>query len=299
MADSKEMLSGVFAPMCTPFVDDEVSYDGIKRNIELMNATGLRGYLFLGTNGEFKTLSEDEKKKMLGLVVKTSGNDKVVMAGTGYESTRETIRMTNIAADTGVALASILSPSFFVKRMDNETMINHVLEVADASPIPVVLYNNPPVAAGLTIGPEVIKAVCGHENVVGLKDSSKDTWRGNVAYDGEDFSVLAGSADFFFDLMEKGGSGGVLSLANVFPDVCADLYNLYINGEKEEAMKLNNKILSLNKMVSGSYGVAGVKYAMDLVGFAGGNPRRPLKALTDEQKKSLKADLSNSGFLKS
>jgi 4-hydroxy-2-oxoglutarate aldolase len=99
--------------------------------------------------------------------------------------------------------------------------------------------------------------------------------------------------------MEKGGSGGVLSLANVFPDVCADLYTLYRNGKKEEAMKLNNKILSLNKMVSGSYGVAGVKYAMDLVGFAGGNPRRPLKALTDEQKKSLKADLSNSGFLKS
>jgi len=299
MTDSKKMLGGVFAPMCTPFVDDEVSYDGLKRNIEIMNATGLRGYLFLGTNGEFKTLSEDEKKKMLGIVVKTSRKDKVVMAGTGYESTKETIRMTKIAADIGVALASILLPNFFVKRMDNETMISHILEVANASPIPVVLYNNPSVSAGLTIGPEVIQAVCGHENIFGLKDSSKDTWQKNVAYDSKNFSVLAGSADYFFDLMEKGGSGGVLSLANVFPDVCADLYNLYVNGKKEEAMKLNTKILSLNKMVSGSYGVAGVKYAMDLAGFSGGNPRRPIKALTETQKKSLKTDLINSGFLKS
>ena len=298
MSSAKEMLSGVFSPMCTPFIDDEVSYDGLEKNIKIMNGSGLKGYFVLGTNGEYKTLSEEEKIKILEVVLKNASSDKVIMAGTGCESTRETIRLTKKAAGMGVKMVSLLMPNFFAKKIDNEVMINHILEVAEASPVPVVLYNNPSVAAGITIGADVIKAVCTHPNVSGIKDSSKDTWPDNVVFDSPDFSVLAGSAGYFFDLMEKGGTGGVLSLANVFPDSCAELYTLYINGEKEKALKLKDDLVSLNKKVSGAYGVAGVKYAMDLAGFTGGNPRRPLKALTEDQKKSLESDLKESGFLK-
>ena len=298
MSSAKEMLSGVFSPMCTPFINDEISYDGVEKNILLMNKSGLKGYFVLGTNGEFKTLSEEEKIKVLEAVLKNASSDKVIMAGTGCESTRETVRLTKLAASMGVKMVSLLMPNFFAKKIDDEVMINHILEVADASPVPVVLYNNPSVAAGITIGAGVIKAVCTHGNVAGIKDSSKDTWPDNVAYDSADFSVLAGSAGYFFDLMEKGGTGGVLSLANVFPDACADLYKLYKAGEMDKALKLKDDLVSLNKKVSGKYGVAGVKYAMDMAGFTGGSPRRPLKALTDEQKTSLAADLKESGFIK-
>ena len=298
MSSAKEMLSGVFSPMCTPFINDEISYEGVKNNILLMNKSGLKGYFVLGTNGEFKTLSEEEKFKVLEIVLENSADDKVIMAGTGCESTRETIRLTKQAASMGVKMVSLLMPNFFAKKIDDEVMITHILEVAESSPVPVVLYNNPSVAAGITIGSGVIKAVCTHENVAGIKDSSKDTWPDNVVYDSADFSVLAGSAGYFFDLMEKGGTGGVLSLANVFPDACADLYKLYRAGDMDKAVRLKDDLVSLNKKVSGKYGVAGVKYAMDLAGFTGGSPRRPLKGLTDEQKKSLESDLNESGFIK-
>ena len=206
--------------------------------------------------------------------------------------------LTKKAADTGADMVSILMPSFFAKKITEAAMIRHIIEVADASPIPVVLYNNPSVAAGVTITPAVIGEVSGHENVAGIKDSSKETWPENVKYSSENFSVMAGSAGYFFDLLDKGGTGGVLSLANVFPDDCAKLYKLYLEGKRAEAEELNKKLMDLNKKVSGSFGVPGVKFAMDLAGFAGGLPRRPLFGLTEEQKKTLEADLRASGFLK-
>ncbi|MDC7227661.1 MAG: dihydrodipicolinate synthase family protein [Spirochaetales bacterium] len=296
MNKNKEMLSGVFAPMCTPFENDEVNISGFEQNIKTMNSSSLKGFFVLGTNGEFKTVSETERVKILETAVGAAASDKVVMAGTGVESTRETIRLTKQAAEIGVSSVSLLMPNFFAKKIDDEVMINHILEVADASPIPVVLYNNPSVAAGITISEAVVEAVSVHENVVGVKDSSKDTWSANTAYDSDGFSVMAGSASYFLDLLEKGGTGGVLSLANIIPDACGELYNLYIAGKKEEAYALNERLVSLNKLVSGKYGVAGVKYAMDYAGFAGGAPRRPLKALTGEQKKSVESDLAASGF---
>ena len=295
---ANNMLCGVFSPMCTPFKNDEVDYAGMEKNIELMNMSSLKGYFVLGTNGEFKTMSEEERFKLLDVVIKKASKDKIVMAGTGAESTRETIRLTKKAADLGASMVSLLMPSFFAKRITADVMIKHIIDVADVSPVPVVLYNNPQVAAGVTISSLVIKEVCRHNNVVGLKDSSKETWQENIAYRSENFSVLAGSAGYFFDLLEKGGTGGVLSLANVFPDDCGKLYNFYISGEKEKAEELNKKLVDLNKKVSGTFGVPGVKYAMDLVGFKGGLPRKPLFGLTKEEKEKLEADLKESGFLR-
>ena len=298
MDNPKKLLSGVFSPMCTPFKNDEIDYSGLAENIKLMNKSGLKGYFVLGTNGEFKTLTESEKIKVLETVLKYSAEDKVIMAGTGCESTYETILMTKKAADMGVKMVSLLMPNFFAKKIDADVMVNHITEVADASPVPVVLYNNPSVAAGITITADVINRVKDHPMVAGIKDSSKDTWPEIVKHDSHTFSVLAGSAGYFFDLLEAGGTGGVLSLANVFPDSCAKLYKLYTSGDMDKAVKLKDDLVSLNKKVSGSYGVAGVKYAMELAGFAGGAPRRPLKALTADQKAGVEKDLKESGFLK-
>jgi 4-hydroxy-2-oxoglutarate aldolase len=219
------------------------------------------------------------------------------MAGCAAESTKETIDLVRRAADLGADMASLLMPSFFAKKMTPDVMERYVVEVADKAPIPVVLYNNPSVAAGVTIRLEVIRRVAGHPRVVGIKDSSKETYPENLQATSADFSVLAGSAGYFLDLLKRGGSGGVLSLANVFPAECARLYRAFVDGRLEEAEQLSRQLVELNTKVSGSFGVAGVKAAMDLAGFSGGVPRRPHKGLTPEELQGLKKELAQSGFL--
>jgi 4-hydroxy-2-oxoglutarate aldolase len=297
MSDMKGLLSGVFAPVVTPFRNDEILFAGLRDNVEKMNRTGLRGYFVLGTNGEYKSLSVPERMKVLDTVVRHGSPEKVIMAGCAAESTRETLELVREAAYRGATMASLLMPSFFAKRIDSEVMVRFVTEVADASPVPVVLYNNPSVAAGVVITPEVLRAVAGHPNVVGIKDSSSSTWRENLKSASDGFQVLAGSASYFLELLRGGGSGGVLSLANVFPHACAALYRAFIQGRGEEAEKLNSQIVELNRNVSGTYGVAGVKGAMDLAGFVGGVPRRPLPGLTDAQRADLKRVLEEKGYL--
>jgi len=296
MTGKKRELSGVLTPMVTPFKGDRVLFHGLIANVEKMNETALAGYFVLGTNGEYKSLSVGERVECLRTVVKYRAKDKVVMAGTGFESTKETIDMTLRAADEGADMASLLMPHFFAKKMTPAVLAGYITEVADASPIPVLLYNNPSVASGVTIKADLINLVKDHPNVIGIKDSSHDTYLENIEAAKGRMCVLAGSANYFLDLLRAGGTGGVLSLANVFPDACAKLYTLFREGKTEEAEELNRALIGLNKEVSGSFGVAGVKAAMDLAGFSGGVPRKPLLPLTGEQLEILKASLGKSKF---
>ncbi|HBL35300.1 MAG TPA: dihydrodipicolinate synthase family protein [Firmicutes bacterium] len=294
----KEQLAGVFTPMVTPFKNDEILYEGIVNNVKKMNQTGLRGYFVLGTNGEFKSLSVEERLKVLKTVIDNAAPDKIIMAGTAAESTKETIDITKEAAKIGAKMVSLLVPSFFRKYMDDDALTDYVIKVADASPVPVLLYNNPSVAADILISAEVVKRVAEHPNVVGMKDSSKGNYQNYLeAAKGQEFHLLAGSAGFFLDLLEAGGIGGVLSLANVFPDDCAKLYEAFVAGDLEKAKQLNTRLVDLNKKVSGFGGVAAVKSAMDLAGYSGGDPRHPLRPLTAEKKATLASNIKELGFI--
>jgi 4-hydroxy-2-oxoglutarate aldolase len=298
MAVKKQELTGVLPPMVTPFKNDRVWFQGLIDNVEKMNLTALSGYFVLGTNGEYKSLPVEERFKVLATVVRHRAKDKVVMAGMGFESTKETVDMTLRAADAGADMVSLLMPHFFAKKMTPGLLAGYITDVADASPVPVLLYNNPSVASGVTIRAELIGLVADHPNVIGIKDSSHDTYRENLdAAKGKMF-VLAGSANYFLDLLRLGGTGGVLSLANVFPDACAELYSLFIAGQTAEAEALNGSLIALNKEVSGSFGVAGVKAAMDLCGFCGGAPRKPLLPLKAEEFAALKESLGKSSLYK-
>jgi 4-hydroxy-2-oxoglutarate aldolase len=296
MPTARDQLSGVFAPITTPFRDDRLDEEALAFNLQRMNRTGLAGYFALGTNGEFKSLSLEERWRVLKLVVGNRG-DKVVMAGCAAESTHETVELVARAAELGADMASLLMPSFFAKKMTVEVMERYVLRVADSSPLPVVLYNNPGVAAGVTIRAELLKRLAGHPRVIGIKDSSKETFKENLAAASQGFSVLAGSAGFFLELLRAGGTGGVLSLANVFPEECARLYQAHRQGQDAEADRLNAILVELNTRVSGSFGVAGVKAAMDLAGFRGGEPRHPHLGLKPAEIESIRAALKQSGLL--
>ncbi len=294
----RDSLSGVFAPMVTPFgTDDAVLLSGVAENVRRLNTTGLRGFFVLGTNGEYKALTAEERLQVLDVVVQHRASGKVVMAGCGAESTKETIDLARRSANHGADIASVLMPSFFAKKMTVEVMVRHALAVADSSPIPVVLYNNPSVAAGVTIRLEVLQKVAGHPNIVGIKDSSKETYADSLKASSPKFSVLAGSASYFTDLLRRGGTGGVLSLANVLPDACVALYRAVLADDEKEVERLDRLLIDLNAKVSGSYGVAGVKAAMTLCGFVGGVPRLPFLPLTAAEVSGFRGVLERSGLL--
>ena len=291
-------LSGVFAPMTTPFDDrGNVLLDKIAFNVRKLNESRLRGYLVLGTNGEFRSLSISESMEVLKTVVKTASPDKVIMAGTGAESTSVSIELCHQAAEAGAHYGSLITPYFFAKKMSDSVLIDHFTRVADQSPIPVLLYNNPGVT-GITMSTTVIKEVSSHPKILGMKDSSPGNLSAYILNAQPGFYLLAGSANFFFTGLLMGAVGGVLSLADAFPEPCCKLYDLGVSGTLEEGRELQFYLMKINQMVSGKYGVAGIKAAMDFAGFYGGPTRAPLASLTTEEKRKLHEELVSVGFLK-
>lgn len=294
----KEKLNGVFVPAITPFINDEIQYDKLEKNITKLNQYSITGYLVLGSNGENKSLTIDEKFEILKLFIKNKGS-KVVMAGTGCESTRETINLSIEAAKIGADFVSVLSPSYFAKQIKDEILIDYYSEIADSVNIPILIYNAPGFAGGVKISPRVVKILAEHPNIVGMKDSSTDGIMDflSATRNIENFNVIAGSANFFLTGLICGASGGILSLANAFPDICCNLYNAFIENKIEEALKLHFKVFKLNSIVSGSGGVSAVKAAVTLAGFFGGDPRKPLKPLSGLQVNEMKNYLIEEGII--
>jgi len=294
----RERLSGVFAPLTTPFDEQgNILLGKMASNIQKLNGSRLRGYLVLGTNGEFRSLSTSEQMEVLKAVVKTASPDKTIMAGTGAESTKVSIDLCHQAADIGAHYGSLITPFFFAKKMSDHALINHFVQVAEKSPIPVLLYNNPGVT-GITISTTVVKEVSSHPKIVGMKDSSPGNLSAYILSANRGFCLLAGSANFFFTALLMGAVGGVLSLANAFPEPCCKLYEIGVGGKLEEGRELQFYLMKVNQLVSGKFGVAGVKTAMDFGGFYGGPTRAPLAPLTADEKKKLREELMAVGFLK-
>jgi len=294
----KEKLSGVFVPAITPFINDEIQYDKLEYNLNKLNETDIKGYLALGSNGENKSLTYTEKLKILEIFIKNKGN-KIIMAGTGCESTRETISFSKEAAKIGADFVSILTPSYFAKQINDEILINYYTEIADSIDIPVLIYNAPGFAGGVKVSPKAISKLANHPNIVGMKDSSTDGIMGflSVTKDIDNFYIIAGSANFFLTGLMCGATGGILSLANAFPNICCDLYKFFIKGKIKEAIDLHFKIFKLNSKVSGSGGVSAVKAAATLAGFFGGEPRKPLKPLSYVQIEEMREYLKGEGII--
>ena len=289
-------VSGVFAPITTPFGDDEVAFDQFKENIKKYSQTPLNGYLVLGSNGESKSLTEDEKLKLLEIVLLEKSDHQLVMAGTGYESTRQTIAFSKKAQQLGADLVSLVTPSYFKKSLTDEALIGYYNQVAEALSIPVFAYNAPGFT-GLTLSAGVIDTISQHPNIGGMKDTSPAGLAGYLEVCGDDFDVLAGSMNTLFIGLSLGASGGVISLANAFPESCCALYEAFTGGDIAKARQVHSRLFRLNKAVSGASGVAGVKYAMQLGGYYGGNPRLPLLPIKDDDKQRIQNAAEEAGVL--
>ena len=296
--EKNKKLMGVFAPITTPFLENgDVDYKGLEKNMQFYAESGIKGYLALGSNGENKSLTNDEKLKVLEIIVKNKGADQTVMAGCIFESTRETIEMGKKFEKLGPEFLTLLPPSYFKKQMTDPVLYKYFTDVAEAVDVPCLLYNAPQFCGGTTLSVSLIKQLAEHPKIEGIKDSSTGNIESILFAVRDCFNVMAGSANFFMTALLLGGVGGVISLANAFPAMTVELYKLIQEKKYEEAIACNDKVLQLNKAVSGKGGVAAVKYAMDLAGLVGGNPRLPLIPIGDDIRASIRAKLDEGGLI--
>ncbi len=290
-------LSGVFAPICTPFAaNEDVDHGALQFNLARYADTGILGYLALGSNGENRSLAEDEKRRVLDDVVRHKGPGQVVLAGAAYDGQREAEAFLAAAADLGADFGLVLPPGYFRTQMTDEVLYRYFSSLADRARIPLLLYNAPGFS-GVTLSPELVGRLASHANIVGLKDSAASGIDAFLRFQGPFFHVLAGSANFLFRAMMGGSPGGTVSLANSFPELALDLLRCGQARDEINGVPLQVRVSRINAAISGAYGVAGVKAAMTLAGLRGGVPRRPLLPLEPAQVQALRALLVGEGLL--
>ncbi|MDP9148285.1 MAG: dihydrodipicolinate synthase family protein [Acidobacteriota bacterium] len=282
-------LNGIFPALTTPCESDgSVSVSGVKKNICLYNKTAIAGYVALGSTGEAVMLSRQEADAVLSAVKDSASPEKILIAGTGAESTAETIARTRHAAALGYQVALVKTPYYYKPFYRPEVYIHHYRAVADASPIPVLLYSVPQFT-GITLETAEILALSEHQNILGIKDSSGSIQRivEVVAGAPAQFQVLTGGAPVVYPALAVGARGAILALADAFPEKCAELHQLFSQGKHREAKELQLLLAHASKRVVSENGLAGLKYAMELRGYHGGDPRLPMLPLRDENKKQI------------
>jgi len=293
-----KILKGVYAALTTPFVNGEVSKENFRENIEKFNKTGLTGYVVLGSTGEAPFLDDQESEALILEARKSADRGKVIIAGTARESADWTIKFTNRLAEAGAEAALVRPPSYYKAKMNYDALRDFYLRVADGVKIPVILYNIPQ-NTQIQLPLELVVELAAHQNIIGLKESG-----GNIAFLGEvikkvpaEFFYFTGSGSVFYSALELGASGAILALANVAPELCVKLYELFRAGRKDEARELQYRLIPLNRAVTETYGIPSVKYALDRRGFFGGPCRSPLLPLEEKAKKIIDSLLQELGLI--
>jgi len=287
-------LAGVLNPIPTPFDSrGEVDLARLRAALGRWCASPLAGVVVLGTTGEAAFLDEDESLRVIVAARDAVPADRTFIVGTGRESTRATIAATRRAAESGADAVLVRTPGFYKSQMTSEAYVRHYRSVADASPVPVLLYNFTAVT-GVTIPVEAVAALAAHPNIAGMKESNGDVARIGelVAAVPPTFNVVAGSASTFLGAIDAGARGGILALSAVLPEACVRLLELARGGREDEARALQARILPLAKLFGATYGIPGLKAALNLAGYDIGDPRPPLTPLGAAAIPELTAALS-------
>lgn len=291
------MIKGIFAPIPTPFINGEIAWDKLRENIAKWAKTNITGMVVLGSNGEFAFLDHQEKVEMVRFVREHLPKDKMVIAGTGCETTREAIKLSQECAAAGSDVSLVLNPYYYKDSYTEAVLKQYFYDVADASPVPVMLYNMPK-NSGVNFSSKFVIELSKHPNIAGLKDSS-----GNLvqiadicAGTPDDFSVFAGSSSFLLPALSVGAVGGTLALANIMPNECVEVLTLFQEGKLAEAKTLQHRLLEPNNAVTVKWGISGLKVALDYLGYFGGEPRKPLLPLTPAEVTQLHQVLQRAGL---
>jgi 4-hydroxy-2-oxoglutarate aldolase len=291
-------VEGVFIPVPTPFRGDEIAIDRLQGNLTAWSATPLAGYVILGSTGEFPMLSEAERDRVLAGAREAIPPGKTYLAGTGANSTLHTIRQTKRAAELGADVAIVVTPHYFTKGFTQAAQVRHYLAVADASPIPVMLYNYP-LNTGINLEPDTVARIARHPNVCGIKDSSGNIPQAAQMIDltPKTFNVLVGGAGALLPSLAIGGAGGVLGLASIAPREFCSVYAFAREGRWNEAREIAARMMVADRGGGGRYGIGGLKAALDLQGMYGGPCRQPLGTPDGDAIEDIKEVLATAGLL--
>lgn len=293
-------ISGIYPPIPTPFNEDEsIAYDKLSFNLGKWNKIPFKGYVVQGSNGECCFQNWDERIQMVKETKTHASRDKLIIGGSGCESTRDTIAMTAAMAAAGADAVLVVNPHYYKASMTPTALLTHFTKVADESPVPVILYNVPP-NTGADIPPEVVVTLAQHPNIVGMKDSGGDITRlAALCFQTSsfDFQILAGSAGFLLAAYNIGCVGGVLGLANVLGEETCRLANLAKSQDARAAMDLQLRLVGPNTQVTRRFGVPGLKTALEWFGYYGGPTRLPLVPLKEEEVEAMRKVFQKSLYL--
>lgn len=273
-------LKGIFLPLTTPFESSgRLSAARLRANVEKYNRTRVAGYVATGSTGEAILLTRAETEELWGAVAEAAAPDKILVAGTGAESTAETIDLTRRAAAMGYGFALVRTPHYYRPQMTPDVLAQFYLRLADASPIPLLIYSIPQFT-GITVEAPLVLRLAEHPNIAGMKDSSGSVQRvGEIAGAAPaSFRMLVGSASTVFPSLMVGAHGAILALADALPEACVELYESAVAGRIDEARNLQQKLIPASITLVSRCGAAGTKYALDKLGYYGGPVREPLQA---------------------
>ena len=282
-------LSGIYPPITTPFDEDErLTLDKLESNLGKWLEQPINGVVTPGSNSEACYLTREERIMLWQVCAeRLKGSGKRLIAGTGAESTAETIQFTLKAAELGAEAALVLPPYFYKPSLTPEVLITHYRSVADASPIPLLIYNVP-AFTGIDFAPSTLLAMAEHPRIIGIKDSSANILKiASLRAARPDFQVFAGTGSAFLPFLSLGAVGGIMALANFAAKALRQIWDAFHNGQMEQARKIQLSLAEINNAVTARFGVPGLKYAMDQRGFYGGPPRRPLLPLSPEARAEI------------
>ncbi|HST52182.1 MAG TPA: dihydrodipicolinate synthase family protein [Pyrinomonadaceae bacterium] len=285
-------LRGVLLPFTTPFGEGgEVDAAALGANIERWNETGVAGYVALGSTGERVHLDERERTEVAEASRARVPRELAFVVGVGEHSTRHTILEARRAAATGADAVLVLTPHFYRGAMSQDALAGHFRRVADDSPVPVILYNIPQ-NTGVAIAPEWVARLSEHANIAGIKDSSGDMVNlvemiRQVGGGREDFALMTGHAGVFYASLCAGVVGAILAAGCAAPRLCVEIYEAFMRGDHARALESQARLAPLARAVTVRFGVGGLKYALDLVGYKGGAVRAPLGEPNEEARAEI------------
>jgi 4-hydroxy-2-oxoglutarate aldolase len=288
-------LAGVFAPIPTPFDDqDAVDTKRLRAAVTRWIARPLTGFVVLGSNGEAALMDDFEADRVIVAAREAIPSDRPFIVGTGRESTQAAVRAAKRAAEHGADAVLVRTPAFFKTQMTTDAFVRHYTVVADASPVPVLLYNFTAVT-GVNLLPAAVTRLAPHPNIIGMKESNADIAQIADLVSGTpaDFQVLAGTTSTFYAALCVGAVGGILAPACVIPDACVRLFELARAGGHAEAVQLQRELVPLARLLGQAYGVPGLKAALNLIGYDVGVPRPPLQPAPEAASGALREAIAH------
>lgn len=273
-------LSGLLLPITTPFKSDEtIDIQGLTSNIEKWNSMGIAGYVVLGSTGERVNLNEREFLHVIEVTRKAVPPTMTFIVGAGQQSTRGTIDEIKAAANAGAEAVLVITPHYYRSAITQDALVQHYRTVADASPTPIILYSMPDLT-GIRIEPETAARLSEHHNIIGMKDSFNDLakFADAVRTTAQGFAMIIGNGTVFSEALQAGARAGILAVGCCAPQICLDIYKAGQGRDLARATALQEKLTPLARAVTKTYGIGGLKAAMEMAGYVGGFVRAPLRA---------------------